>query len=220
MASATTSDSIYIFKIWLKYIKPRIWRRVEVPADYSFFDLHVAVQDLFQWSDTHLHQFEMLHRNRDFSEKVLSGNFELDEYIGIPDRAMVDDMKILPEKETKICDHFAMTVNKKKCVYVYDFGAEWVKKYFHGKFYPLLSAKNIFGSYRSTKSLWRILFRLILMSCIRDALLVNNFFPTHVIRGLIKAFRWFINFYRSTTSSTGTWFIGLVHCTRITIFER
>jgi hypothetical protein len=38
-------DRIYQFKITLKGIKPNIWRRIQVPETYSFWDLHVAVQD-------------------------------------------------------------------------------------------------------------------------------------------------------------------------------
>ena len=33
-----------------------VWRRILVPADCSFWDLHVAIQDAFAWEDRHLHQ--------------------------------------------------------------------------------------------------------------------------------------------------------------------
>ncbi len=38
-------DLIYQFKITLCGIAPPVWRRVQVPAKYSFGDLHVVVQD-------------------------------------------------------------------------------------------------------------------------------------------------------------------------------
>lgn len=45
------------FRITLKDAEPPIWRLIEVPADYSFWDLHVAIQDAMGWLDCHLHEF-------------------------------------------------------------------------------------------------------------------------------------------------------------------
>ncbi len=36
---------IYQFRIELLDIEPAIWRRIQVPADYTFGGLHVALQD-------------------------------------------------------------------------------------------------------------------------------------------------------------------------------
>ena len=51
---------VYQFKIALKGIKPPIWRRIQVPETYTFWDLHVAIQDIVGWSDYPLHEFEMV----------------------------------------------------------------------------------------------------------------------------------------------------------------
>jgi hypothetical protein len=48
---------VYQFKIELKDVKPKIWRRIQVPESYSFWDLHVAIQDAMGWFDEHLHAF-------------------------------------------------------------------------------------------------------------------------------------------------------------------
>jgi len=53
-------DRVYQFKIALKHIRPPIWRRIQVPENYSFWDLHVAIQDAMGWLDYHLHEFEMV----------------------------------------------------------------------------------------------------------------------------------------------------------------
>lgn len=126
MAEAMNTNEVYVLKIGLKRIKPPIWRRIEVPGHYTFFDLHVAIQDLFQWSDTHLHKFTMAKPKRDLFAMMMQGNFVLDEYIGIPDRSFAGEFNILPEKRTYIRDQFAMEQYKNKCVYTYDFGFEWV----------------------------------------------------------------------------------------------
>ena len=54
-------ESIYQFKITLKEIRPPIWRRIQVPETYTFWDLHVAIQDVVSWLDYHLHQFTISH---------------------------------------------------------------------------------------------------------------------------------------------------------------
>lgn len=48
---------VFQFKITLKGTKPPIWRRIQVPSRYSFWDLHCAIQDSMGWNDTHLHVF-------------------------------------------------------------------------------------------------------------------------------------------------------------------
>jgi hypothetical protein len=56
--------NVYQFKITLKYIKPPIWRRILVPETYTFWDLHVAIQDAMGWTDSHLHKFAVTDASR------------------------------------------------------------------------------------------------------------------------------------------------------------
>ncbi|GBG72423.1 hypothetical protein CBR_g12002 [Chara braunii] len=35
----------------------KIWRRIAVPAEFSLLELHVALQNAFDWEDSHLHSF-------------------------------------------------------------------------------------------------------------------------------------------------------------------
>jgi hypothetical protein len=49
------------FRIELQESDPLIWREIEVPGDYTFWDLHVAIQDAMGWLDYHLHRFTMPH---------------------------------------------------------------------------------------------------------------------------------------------------------------
>ena len=36
-----------------------VWRELLVPANFTFWDLHVALQDAFGWLDCHLHVFHL-----------------------------------------------------------------------------------------------------------------------------------------------------------------
>ncbi|YCM44173.1 plasmid pRiA4b ORF-3 family protein [Verrucomicrobiaceae bacterium 227] len=48
-----------MFRVEILGTKPGIWRRVSMPADVSFFDLHCAIQDSFGWLDVGEHRFEV-----------------------------------------------------------------------------------------------------------------------------------------------------------------
>jgi hypothetical protein len=39
------------FRITLNEIDPPVWRLIDVPESYSFWDLHVAIQDSMGWLD-------------------------------------------------------------------------------------------------------------------------------------------------------------------------
>lgn len=46
------------FRIQLAQItKPPVWRRVTVPAEFSFARFHYVIQRAFGWMNCHLYQF-------------------------------------------------------------------------------------------------------------------------------------------------------------------
>lgn len=100
------------FKITLKGIRPPIWRRIQVPETYTFWDLHVAIQDAMSWVDYHLHRFEIINPSTDMKEEI-----------GIPDEDFELDREVLPGWRRKIADYFAM--DNTKAAYTYDFGDNW-----------------------------------------------------------------------------------------------
>ncbi len=55
-----TFKNIFQFKITLLDTDPSVWRRIQVPESYTFYDLHVAIQDSLDWLDCHLHDFDIL----------------------------------------------------------------------------------------------------------------------------------------------------------------
>ena len=106
-------DHILQFKVTLLGIKPPIWRRIQVPCTYSFWDLHVAIQDAMGWLDYHLHQFSV--RVPGSRKPIL---------IGIPDEnGFLDDPEILPGWELPVARFITLADRRTK--YDYDFGDGW-----------------------------------------------------------------------------------------------
>ena len=107
-------NQVFQFKIELEGISPAIWRRILVPADYNFWDLHVAIQDSMGWKDTHLHHFEI--RGKGKRKEV---------HIGIPDFDGTGDLEeVFPGWEIPVLVYFNELGIKAK--YEYDYGDGWM----------------------------------------------------------------------------------------------
>jgi hypothetical protein len=107
-----TASEVLQFKITLRGIRPPIWRRIQVPRAYTFWDLHVAIQDAMGWQDYHLHQFELSH-----------GQGRPGVRIGIPDEESEFGRRTLPGWEVSVVRHFSAP--GQKATYRYDFGDDW-----------------------------------------------------------------------------------------------
>ena len=99
-----------LLRIELQNISPSIWREILMPSDYSFWDLHVAIQDSMRWLDYHLHAFH-----------VQDSHSAITVEIGIPDE------KILPGENPVLAGWEApvrsyLTEAGQAVNYEYDFG--------------------------------------------------------------------------------------------------
>jgi hypothetical protein len=103
---------VHQFKITLQDVKPTVWRRIQTPSGYSFWDLHVAIQDAMGWKDMHLHEFQIV----DPKEKKL-------ESIGIPEDDDFGPSEVVAGWERSVADYFSQENPRAK--YVYDFGDDW-----------------------------------------------------------------------------------------------
>ncbi|KKT41380.1 hypothetical protein A2W54_02175 [Candidatus Giovannonibacteria bacterium RIFCSPHIGHO2_02_43_13] len=116
MKKRNTSEGFggFQFKITLNDSKPSIWRRIIVPADYTFFDLHCAIQNAMGWTDSHLHAFYIGEkRNKTMITIQIPDPEEDDSYRG----------KSLDERKERVADYFSTRI--RQCVYCYDFGDNW-----------------------------------------------------------------------------------------------
>ena len=104
MPTAKVKPSIYLLKISLLEIDPPIWRRVQVPSTIPLCCLHDALQAVFGWTDSHLHQFEM------------DGL-----YWGVPDDDGFDgDVEVIDESKVPVS--LVLKAEGETMVYEYDFG--------------------------------------------------------------------------------------------------
>jgi hypothetical protein len=103
-------EKVYQFKVTLMGTKPPIWRRIQVPETYTFWDLHVAIQNAMGWTDSHLHEFEI--KDPVDGEKIR---------IGIPDEDYGDE--VIPDWKRNISKFFSE--KNPRAYYIYDFGDSW-----------------------------------------------------------------------------------------------
>ena len=113
--NAEDCEDVYQFKVSLRGAKPPIWRRIQVPGSYTFWDLHSAIQDAMGWEDYHMHAFEIY----DPSVGAVA-------VIGVPSGDPDEFGEDLPGWKISIADYFSHENSEAK--YEYDFGDSWEHK--------------------------------------------------------------------------------------------
>jgi len=101
-------NQIYQIQIALKDFKPKIWRRLLIPADTLLSDLHKIIQTSMGWTNSHLHQFI---KDRTYYT------------VKVKDDDTWDEMDNVDYKRMKISD--LLKTEKQKIKYEYDFGDGW-----------------------------------------------------------------------------------------------
>jgi hypothetical protein len=104
-------DIVFQFLVALVEVDPLVWRRIRVLGKYSFWDLHVAIQDAMGWQDYHLHEFRLIDPKS--NEQVV---------ISIPNGEPFEE-EIIPDYLTPISEYFVH--NYEVALYIYDFGDDW-----------------------------------------------------------------------------------------------
>ncbi len=106
-------DTVFRFRVSLERIEPEIWRMIDVPATYDFWELHVAIQDAMGWLDYHLHMFT-----------PAGQGYRAVKMIGIPDD--YGEMDVEAGWEVPITDEFLEPGDAMD--YMYDFGDSWLHR--------------------------------------------------------------------------------------------
>jgi hypothetical protein len=103
---------VYQVLILLPRTDPLVWRRIQVPESYSFWDLHVALQDAMGWKDYHLHEFVLVDSKTGRQKRI-----------GIPDDEMPDERPCQPGWKVPIAKYLNYGTDPVR--YRYDFGDDW-----------------------------------------------------------------------------------------------
>ncbi|NLK96536.1 MAG: plasmid pRiA4b ORF-3 family protein [Epulopiscium sp.] len=103
----------YQVKVSLRDIEPVIWRRLRIPGNITFQQLHQIIQAAFGWLDYHLYNFKF-----ERSKTVVA--VPDDNYA--PGDLYGEDITELDARTTIIDE---LLGNNDSCVYEYDFGDSW-----------------------------------------------------------------------------------------------
>ena len=95
-------------KITLLDIQPPVWRRVQVPDDFTLRSLHDVIQAVMGWLDYHIHEFEIGDR--------VYGEADVEGIDGFASRVFNDKTHYLHELIEHGVDRF---------LYTYDLGDDW-----------------------------------------------------------------------------------------------
>jgi hypothetical protein len=110
--NAEDYEDVYQFKVSLRGARPPIWRRIQVPGSYTFWDLHSAIQDAMGWDDCHMHAFE-----------ILDPSVGAVVVIGVPSGDPNGWGEDLPGWKIAVAEYFSPENSEAK--YEYDFGDSW-----------------------------------------------------------------------------------------------
>jgi len=138
---------VYQFKIRLLDIKPPIWRRIQVPESYTFFELHAAIQAAMGWNCYHLHEFQIVHPKTGKEARIVTDpdeeafdSFSFEQgfkritekqdlteeqkniFLHMHKMIMENREPVFDERKEKISDWFSTDNNV--AIYIYDFG-DW-----------------------------------------------------------------------------------------------
>ena len=113
--SAKPLRLIYQLKVTLQYSQPPIWRRLQVVSSDNLEDVHIALQIVMGWTDSHLHQF--------IKDRIC---------YGIPDEDFPSDM--LDEIDYRL--EQLLKEEKDRLIYEYDFGDGWTHEIVLEKILP------------------------------------------------------------------------------------
>lgn len=107
---------LYQLNIQLDLDGHEIWRRVQIPANYSFRSLHNLIQIVFDWQNYHLHEFSVERKDNRNLTIVMDDDPETLEF------ADSSGDEIVQERFVSLAEIFSQ---HPEVIYEYDFGDSW-----------------------------------------------------------------------------------------------
>lgn len=100
-------DAVQI-RVTLDEIKPRIWRRLVVPAHWTLAQLHLVIQGAFGWWNGHLHEYQI-------------GGLRFGDVGLLTDGLFEDEPQVFDSGSVRLRDFEPSAFFR----YIYDFGDNW-----------------------------------------------------------------------------------------------
>ena len=100
-------QTIYQIEVRLVGIEPKIWRRLQVPGEFSLAQLHQVLQIAVGWENSHLHRFTIGRRT---FEQPAPAEYE---------------SECVAEDESQFRLREVLTHEGARAMYLYDFGDQW-----------------------------------------------------------------------------------------------
>lgn len=107
-------------KVTLLGSEPGIWRRVEVHSGLTLHELHMVIQYIFDWDDSHLYQF-MVPPGGKLTQKAMR---EAKRYLLLPSDPIFDLDEPDHPADKALVGH-VLNKDQKQIIYEYDFGDSW-----------------------------------------------------------------------------------------------
>ncbi|MEO5788564.1 plasmid pRiA4b ORF-3 family protein [Gelidibacter sp.] len=104
-------------KITLNNTDPKIYRTVIVPENLNFEQLHIVIQCVMNWNNSHLYQFNV-------GAPYRSDSIKLKEFDDMVDDFFMNRYQEFDAITTPLSDFF--NGKTKKMIYTYDFGDDWI----------------------------------------------------------------------------------------------
>jgi hypothetical protein len=141
-----------VLKVELELGEYEAWRKVIVPLNYTFRDLHLIMQKLYNWQDYHLHQFFVYSDEKDKTKNWNQAEYHRDGYKAVLNLVMdqdeleynkydlnftAEDFELAVEDEVQLKDFLPARLK-----YIYDYGDFW---------HHYLETEEIIEDYNSNK---------------------------------------------------------------------
>jgi hypothetical protein len=111
----------YVLRVSIADSRPKIWRKLRVPEDYTLGDLHVILQIAFGWENDHMHSFTV--NSTEYGMPEIEGMGFGNEFNTISeDTVCLGQLNLQP---------------KQKFRYLYDFGDSWTHEITVSKIIPI-----------------------------------------------------------------------------------
>ncbi len=141
-----------VLKVELELGEYEAWRKIIVPLNYNFRELHKIIQKLYNWQDYHLHEFFVYSEEKDDTKNWNHGEYHRDGYKAVlnltADQENLEynkhelnydheDFELKIENEVKLKDVLPARIK-----YIYDYGDNWQH---------YLETEKIIEDYKSNK---------------------------------------------------------------------